>query len=337
MGRTMFSPRDATGPGRPGLLIALATLCTAALTAPLSPAVAATCAPRKQTELPLRNDLGFLSAPVAVSGKTVSLIIDTGSEGSLISPWFAQSVNLPPDPHARTHVSGTGGSAGVVPNVIAPSLRLGDTEFGPVSLPLGVLPGRPNIHPPVEGLLGGDILGRDILEIDAPGGRMAFWSTPPGCPEVPPPQETEGEGEKPLHAQPLRWQELKAEFRDERALLHVSLDGHDITALLDSGARSRIVSRTAAEAAGVTEDTLAIDPGGTTSGVDGRISVYRWHRFHNLTVGTETEHNPVLTVSPISENVDMLLGSDWFSTHRVWISYRQGKVFAATVAPRKGP
>ncbi|NHO32729.1 hypothetical protein GOB85_09220 [Acetobacter sp. LMG 1636] len=290
------------------------------------------CPFHKDAELPLRNDLGFLSAPVAVNGRTVSLIIDTGSEGSLISPWFAQSVNLPPDPHARTHVSGTGGSAGVVPNVIVSDLRLGDTEFGPVSLPLGVLPGRPNIHPPVEGLLGGDILGRDILEIDAPGGRMAFWSTPPGCEDAPPPQETEGKSGKPLH-----WQELKAEQHDRRILLHVTLDGHDITALLDSGARSRIVSRRAAEAAGVTEDALAIDPGGTTSGVDGRISVYRWHRFHSLTVGTETERNPVLTVSTISEDVDMLLGSDWFSTHRVRISYRQGRVFAATVAPRKVP
>ncbi|GBR12027.1 retropepsin-like aspartic protease [Acetobacter oeni] len=325
----MVLPRNRTGPRRSGLLATLAILSVAALAG--TARAAPSCTPRKQAELPLRNDLGFLSAPVAVNGRTISLIIDTGSEGSLISPWFARSLNLPPDPHARTQVSGTGGSAGVVPNVIVASLRLGGTEFGPVSLPLGVLPGSPNIHPPVEGLLGGDILGRDILEIDAPGGRMAFWSVPPDCESVPPPEETQAEGEKPLH-----WQELKAELRDRRILLPVRLDGQTITALLDSGARSRIVSRRAAEAAGVTEDALAVDPGGTTSGVDGRISVYRWHRFHSLTVGTETERNPVLTVSPISEDMDMLLGSDWFSTHRVWISYRQGKVFVATVAGQKG-
>lgn len=284
------------------------------------------CPARLTAEVPLRNDLGFLSAPVAVNGRTMSFIVDTGSEGSLVSPWFAQMMQLPPDPQARTQVSGTGGTAGIVPNVIVRSLRTGEREAGPVSLPVGFLPGRPAIHPPVEGLLGGDILGADALEVDVPGGRMAFWSVghvPGGC-TLPLPAPGGGR----------QWDELPARENDHRILLQVRLDGHDLTALLDSGARSRILSARTAERMGVTADMLAADPGGITSGVDGRETAYHWHRFHALTIGLETTRSPVLTVAPVSEDVDMLLGADWFAAHRVMIFYRQGRVWEAGTSPR---
>ncbi|OUJ14899.1 hypothetical protein HK28_10715 [Acetobacter sp. DsW_063] len=296
------------------------------------------CAPRLLAETPLRDDMGFLSTPVSVNGRTVSLVVDTGSEGSLISPDYAREMELPTDPLRSTRLAGPGGDGGVAPNVIARSLRIGGLELGPVSLPMGFLPARPNIHPPVEGLLGGDLLsgdgavlwhppvvapaggGRvDALELDAPSGRMAFWTA--GAAEAcdQPPRVEGG------------WASLPATRRGRRIVLKIRLDGHDLTALLDSGARSRIVSQEAAAALGVSKDALERDPGGTTAGVDGRASIYRWHRFHSLTIGGETELNPVLTVARVSEPVDMLLGSDWFAQRRVWISYREGRVFVVNL------
>ncbi|NHN88043.1 hypothetical protein GOB81_05295 [Acetobacter sp. LMG 1627] len=305
----------------PALGLGALTLCVA------GDAKAASCPLTQIMDAPLRNDLGFLSAPVTVADRTVSFIVDTGSEGSLISPWLARFLNLPQDPHAFTHVSGTGGSGGVVPNVIVPSLRVGNAGFGPVSMPLGFLPSRPNINPPVEGLLGGDVLAHDVLEIDAPHGRLAMWASPSKTPDsctLTPPDEPARE-----------WDELQGEETGHRIVLKVRLDGHELTALLDSGARSRILSRRAAKAIGVTDSQLDVDPGGTTAGVDGRETVYRWHHFHTLTIGRETETNPVLTVAPISEQgVDMLLGSDWFATHHVWLFYRQGRIFAAKISPK---
>ncbi|MCE0744724.1 hypothetical protein LWC05_12630, partial [Acetobacter sicerae] len=47
----------------------------------MSAALAAPCPLTPIMEAPLRNDLGFLSAPVTVAGRTVSFIVDTGSEG----------------------------------------------------------------------------------------------------------------------------------------------------------------------------------------------------------------------------------------------------------------
>ncbi|MFT8719023.1 retropepsin-like aspartic protease [Acetobacter sp.] len=288
-------------------------------------AQATSCPLTPLMEAPFRNDMGFLSAPVTVAGRTVSFIVDTGSEGSMISPWLARFLKLPQDPHAFTHVTGTGGSGGIVPNVIVPSLRVGDAGFGPVSMPLGFLPSRPNITPPVEGLLGGDVLSHDVLELDVHHGRLAMWESPGGRP-------ASCDREPPVQTG-IVWKELPSEERGHRIVLKITLDGHELTALLDSGARSRILSRDAAKAIGVTEEQLAVDPGGTTAGVDGRESVYRWHRFHNLKIGDETEHLPVLTVSPLAEkSVDMLLGSDWVAAHHIWIYYRQGRVFVAKVA-----
>ncbi|GBQ23268.1 hypothetical protein AA0472_1039 [Acetobacter estunensis NRIC 0472] len=283
------------------------------------------CAMTRLADVPLRDDMGFLSTPGTIHGHTASFIVDTGSQGSLLSPWFARFLELSADPGAQTHVSGTGGSGGIVPNVIVPQLRLGDLSFGPLSMPLGILPSRPNIHPPIEGLLGGDVVGQDVLEFDAPDGRLGFWMSSA--------RESAACDLAPPTVKGLRWQEIRGEMQAHRILLHVQLDGHELVALLDSGARSRIVSRRAAEAIGVTESDLATDPGGTSTGVDGRESVYRWHRFHTLAIGGETETNPVLTVAPIAEPVDMLLGSDWFATHRVWVFYRQGRIFAARVQP----
>ena len=74
-------------------------------------------------------------------------------------------------------------------------------------------------------------------------------------------------------------------------------------------------------------DVLAGDPGGINAGVDGHESTYHWHRFASLAVGAERFVRPVLTVAPIAERFDLLLGSDWFSGRDVWISYASGQVF----------
>ena len=112
-----------------------------------------------------------------------------------------------------------------------------------------------------------------------------------------------------------------------RLSLTARLNGRPVSALLDTGARSHVVSDTAALRAGVTQAQLAADPGGITSGVDLREQVYHWHRFASLTVGRDTTRSPVLTVAPLSEPFDMLLGSDWFAGREVWVSYATRQVF----------
>ncbi|MBV8400166.1 MAG: hypothetical protein JOZ17_15715, partial [Acetobacteraceae bacterium] len=54
---------------------------------------------------------------------------------------------------------------------------------------------------------------------------------------------------------------------------------------------------------------------------------YHWHRFASLQIGREVIRNPVLTVSPLQEEADLLLGSPFFATRRVWLSYASGRMY----------
>lgn len=273
----------------------------------------------------LRNDAGFINAPVSLNGHAARMIVDTGSEGSLVSPEAMALFDMKPDPERRTVVQGTGGEGRLVPNAIIHSLRLGAVEFGPVSVPVEALPAIPALVPAIEGLVGADLLSRYDVEFSVAEGWMAFWS----------PATAACSG-------PVGWRYLyRAVPLDmtarKRLMASVELDGHTLHALLDSGARSTIVSSEAARRAGVAAGALAGDPGGVAAGLDGHGQVYHWHRFETLRVGQEEERAPVLTVSPVHDTADMLLGADWFMNHRIWLSYATRSLYLMPAHKRTQP
>lgn len=307
-------------------LMQAAGLLAGALMVPVAGyAAEGVCERQLLAHIPLRNDAGFLSSPVQLNGHAASMIIDTGSEGSLISPEGADAFGLPLDPARHTVVQGTGGSGRLVPNVLVRSFVMGGVENGPVSVPVGYLPSKPPVHPPIEGLVGGDLLSRYDVEFNVAEGWLNFWA---------PDTDTASSG----CAGPQNWhviyRALPMQFDGRRVSIQVELDGHPLKALVDSGARSRIVSEAAVKRLGVSDAALAADPGGVTSGLDGRGQVYHWHKFETLKYGLEEEKQPVLTVVSIHDAADMLLGADWFATHRVWISYRTGKLYVMPSAVR---
>ena len=280
---------------------------------PLAPALAQDvprlCRHERVAQVPLRDDGGYLSIVISIAGHSLSALVDTGSDGGLLTPEMVGFLRLRLDPDHETIVHGTGGVAQATPNAIVPDLRVGGVDFGARSVPVGELPGQPMIHPPVAGLLGGDILSRFDLDMDVAGGTLALWNIQRGSVACAPLPAWDG----PYETLPLRRQ-------DNRFLLEVQLAGRPVTALLDSGARSRIVSPAIAHRAGISQSELERDPGGVTAGVDGHQDIYHWHRFATLQVGQELERNVTLTVAPLRENLEMLLGSDWFASPRVWIS-----------------
>ncbi|GBQ53139.1 hypothetical protein AA15973_2933 [Komagataeibacter sucrofermentans DSM 15973] len=289
------------------------------------PDAARLCNHERVAEVPLRDDGGYLSIVISIAGHSLSALVDTGSDGGLLTPEMVGYLRLRLDPDHETVVHGTGGVAQATPNAIVPDLRVGGVDFGARSVPVGELPGQPMIQPPVAGLLGGDILSRFDLDMDVPGGTLSLWNIQHGSLACAPPPAWDG----PYESLPLRRQ-------DNRFLLDVKLDGRPVTALLDSGARSRIVSPEVAHRAGVTQSQLERDPGGVTASVDGHKDIYHWHRFGSLQVGHELERNVTLTVAPLREHLEMLLGSDWFASHRVWISYATSQAFVRPAHKRGG-
>jgi hypothetical protein len=204
------------------------------------------------------------------------------------------------------------------PHALIRRLEIGGMGVVGWSVPLGPLPAIPRIVPPVAGLLGADLLSGFDVELDVPHRHLALHrieSPSSGC-EQAVPRGWSG----PFDTLPLR-------RSDNRLLTEVAVNGVKMTALVDSGALSITVGDGAARGAGVTEAELQRDPGGIGGGVDMRELPYHWHRFASLTIGREVIRNPVLTVSPLHEEADLLLGSPFFATRRVWLSYASGRMF----------
>ena len=283
-------------------------------------ACAQACLRQEMAEATLRDDDGFISMPVTIDGQAASLLVDTGSDGGLLTEAAAGALGLRRDPDRRTLLRGTGGTGERVPNVLLP-LAIGGMRLQEASVPVGALPATPVVDPPVAGLLGADVLSRFDLELDLPHRRIGFWRIAAGsvaC--APPPGWT------------ARYQAIPLRRQGDRLLMTARLDGRPVSVLVDTGARSRILSTAAARRLGVYGDRLGADPGGVNAGVDLHPSEYHWHRFRRLTIGGETMDDPVLTVAPLAEPVDLLLGADWFATREVWISFATNTMFVRAPA-----
>jgi predicted aspartyl protease len=248
--------------------------------------------------LPLTDTQGFLTVPASINGVAVSLLLDTGADTGLITPQAARLLHLPADPGRRSRMQGTGGDGAFVPHAKLAVLALGGLRLSGLSVPVAPLPSYPRLSPPIAGLLGGDILSAFTVDIDLALRALAL--EPPAPPAA-------------------GW--LPAERDGNRLSIAVQLEGQGLRALLDTGARSLIVAARAAARLGITPAQLAADPGGITSGVDLRPVEFHWHRFDALRIGAEVERNVTLTVAPLDETADMLLGAPFFAAHRVMLSY----------------
>ncbi|WP_419727821.1 aspartyl protease family protein [Lichenicola sp.] len=282
-----------------------------------SPAAEAqNCQGRLATQAPLDDNDGFINMPVMIGGRPVTMLVDTGSDAGLFTALGAARLGLHRDGSRQTVMQGTGGVGRTVPNVRYLDLVIGALRLGGGSMPAGGLPGMPIVTPPVVGLLGADVLSRFDVEFDLPRHRISFWSIPSDAATCAFPNGWGGS----FDTIPLTRQGSRLTFT-------AILDGQPISVLVDTGARSRILSRQAAIRLGVDPEMLDGDPGGITAGVDLHEASYHWHRFSRLVIGSETQRHPVLTVAPLDEPVDLLLGADWFADRDVLISYATNRMF----------
>lgn len=290
-------------------------------------AKAESCHVAPVAQMSIRSDSLFLNTPALLNGHSGRMLVDTGSEGSLVTPETQRRLDLRADPRIMTVMRGANGRGTLSPVVVLRSLQLGGFELGPRPMPLGALPGVPDdLEPPIMGLMGADLWRGYDLEIDVPHGRLVFWAVG-------------GEACRNVPLWPAPFETLPAELDRGRLTVPFRLDGVAGRALVDSGARSHVVSREFVHRIGVNDAALARDPGGISSGVDMNAKRYVWHRFHVLSLGEGHEesgagvwHEPVLTVSDVQDGANMLLGADWFARHDVWLSYATRQVFFRPVA-----
>jgi tetratricopeptide (TPR) repeat protein/predicted aspartyl protease len=254
-----------------------------------------------------------------INGVDARFMVDTGSFFDFISPAAAAQFNLPlsyAPPYY--YVEGVGGS--FVPRIATAKTF---TVAGITAHDAQFLVGDNDLQGGIAGLLGQNLFRIMDIEYDFADGvlrfvkpqhcgheELAYWAT------------TQPIGEVDLH-----W----TSQRQPNLMGNASVDGHDIEVLFDTGSPRTILSLRAARRAGITPESAGVTPAGLTSGL-GRNLVKVWSApVGKFEIGGESiEHTRVLIGDiglPPELGADMLLGSDFFLAHHVYVAYSQNKLY----------
>ena len=305
MSREPPSPQPSPASGRGS--VCRRSILSASLVIAAQPA-AAECRQAPVATVPFRNVEGFPIVDASIDAIPLTFVLDTGAQAHLILPGAQAVLQLPLLP-GTVPVIGTGGAREAA-IVRLDGVELGAARLDPVATPVAALPALPRVTPMLAGLLGSPLLQQFDLELDAAAGKLSLFDA--------------GSCAAPDFARattvPLQ---ITA---DRRALLPVEIDGQTLTAMLDTGSRATLITEAAAERLGLRAPVSA----NTAQGVDGEKLRVAHLRVREMAVGGDVRRNAPVSIAPLQlEGAEMLLGFEYLSERRVWISYVTGRLVIA--------
>jgi len=250
-----------------------------------------------------------------INGHDAVFVADSGAWFSMISPGSAAEYELAlePVPPGFT-LRGVGGAVAprlttvktfTIAGVPLPKVEflVGGSEFGSV------------------GLLGQNFLGMEDAEFDLAHGmirlmrergcsskaNLAYWAPAGGT-----------------------YSELATDVRyakPSHIIASVYVNGVKLRALFDTGASTSFISRSAAARFGLKPDAPGVTPAGGSTGI-GRHFVETWiGPVQSVKIGDEEIRNTRIRFGGDMEDVDMLIGADFFLSHHVYWAQKLDKLF----------
>jgi predicted aspartyl protease len=290
------------------------------------------CVLNKIAELPVTMTGLAPMVPAKSNGADVRLVADSGAFYSLLSPSSAveHGLRLTPAPF-NFHLLGIGGEAAISVATVK-TFTLADTAIPNVEFLVGGSePGGGS------GLLGQNVLGLADVEYDLANGvirlmrahgcadrALAYWAV-----------------SKPFSIMEISGDSLASKHTAGAAFVN----GVKIRAIFDTGAATSVLSLRAAARAGVKPDDAGVIAAGASGGL-GRHTMNTWIApFASFKIGDEEIRNTKLRIGDLalSGDVEMLIGADFFLSHRVYVAngqkrlyftYNGGPVFDLTSAAR---
>lgn len=105
------------------------------------------------------------------------------------------------------------------------------------------------------------------------------------------------------------------------------LNGRKIRVMFDTGADQSVLTLAAAKHAGITPASAGVEPGGPQRGLGHRAPQSWLARFASFRLGDEEIQHARLRFGDIDINADMLIGADFFLSHRVYVASSQHKLY----------
>ena len=249
----------------------------------------------------------------------VTLLLDTGTAHTLITPDTARRLGLSPTAETpKQALRVLGGHQVEVPVVLLASVTVGQTAVQ--NVPVGVAASFPDILL-VDGLLGADILRHFTLTLDYAASRLTLV---PQGPQVPSPATlaaSRGVVHGPI---PLR-------LGPSHVLVQAVLNGQEpVTLLLDTGASHTLLTPAIARRLGL--NPTADAPTKTLTSADGQFHTVPLVLCQTIAVGEAVvEQLPVgiTDVDPKAPAVEGLLGVDFLARFTVTLDYGNRQLWLA--------
>ena len=258
------------------------------------------------------------SAPIitlSANGMPVTLVLDTGAEGTILTPAAAQRIGAErPRIEFQRQIRGIGGT------LQTSEVELRSFAVGGVAIPwrrvrVASINLASVFSGPLDGLLGADSLSSFDVDLDLPGHRMVLY------------EKQTCAGALPAWTQPY------ARINAGRSMgghlfFPVQLDGRRSDAFVDTGSQFTVLSTRAAIALGVSATVLARERVATVHGVAAEQLAAHVHRFSQLQIGAETIRDPEIIVTDVTLNdADLVMGIDFLRPRRIWLSYGSQQIF----------
>jgi tetratricopeptide (TPR) repeat protein len=250
-----------------------------------------------------------------IDGTKEPLILDSGAGDSTLALAVAVRLNLP---RRRAHFDAVGvtGARAVPAIATARTFAFDGSTFH--SVDFIVTPAF--FEAGAAGLLGQNVLQLADMEYDLANG-VVRPTRPVGC------------GDRPLaywrtsqHVFALKLQRTSAAHLN--LIGRARVNGTPIRVLFDTGAAHSILSLRVANSIGLTPHSSGVSPAGNIFGVNGRPKPVWSATLASFDIGGESILHARVLIGDIEDSeADMILGSDFFLAHRIYVANSQHKLY----------
>ncbi len=275
-----------------------------------------TCGVRPRVQIPvtMRGNVPLVFG--SISGKPAVFVLDTGADAVVLTEQAVTKFGIDLDTRAVYTGVGIGGTTRSFAGVVR-DMRIGDLVVPPHRVRL--LAANSGIAGTgVDGLFGVSVLSVFEVDLDLPN-RIVTLYAGRLCPDTVAP-----------HWAPRAVMMDASRSERGRFTVQVTVDGHKLNALLDTGAAVSLLSSRAALAMGVTPEVLSRDGITMLAGTGPGATRAAVHRFGTIDFAGERFNNRPLVVTELPPGViDMIIGADYLAHRRIWLSYARRRAYIA--------